>query len=119
LGWFKISVWGKEIDGDAWLLVQHMDGDVVFQKQVLEMLEPLYRTGETDPSNYAHLYDRVAWNERRPQRYGTQGRCAAKLRWEPKPLEEPARVDERRKTVGLEPMKSYRRRMSALCSAAD
>lgn len=58
-GWFKISEFGEQTDKDAWLLVQHADLDVKFQKRILLILMKLYPQGETNKSNYAYLYDRV------------------------------------------------------------
>lgn len=124
--WPTISVFGRGADRDAWLLAQHADHDRAFQKQVLAILESLTATGETAASNYAYLHDRVAVAEAeivvdggrvtpardaawpRRQRYGTQGACVG-TRWEPYPLEDPARVDELRKSVGLGPIEEYRR----------
>ena len=106
-GWFRISVFGEEADADAWLLVQHADRDVAFQKRVLALLEPLVEMEETSPSHYAYLWDRVAMNEERPQRYGTQGRCTGPGTWEPFEIEDPERVDERRAATGLQPLDEY------------
>ena len=64
------------------------------------------------------LYDRVAVNEGRPQRYGTQGRCTGPGSWEPRPIEEAANVDARRTWAeirGFPRMADYRERMNALC----
>jgi hypothetical protein len=110
--WFTISQFGKKADGNAWLLVQHADHDPEFQQEVLAKLEKLYPAGETRPANYAYLYDRLAasWHDptkRRLQRFGTQGQCTGPGKWEPLPMEEPERVDERRASVGLPPLKEY------------
>lgn len=105
-GWFTISRFGKEADLHAWLLTQHADSDVAFQKHVLSMLEPLVDHGDTDPQNYAYLYDRIAMNEGGPQRFGTQGDCVGP-RWRPLPLEDEARVDDLRAQVGLPPLAEY------------
>lgn len=114
-GWFNVSTFGEEADRNAWLLVQHADQDVAFQKQILEVLEGLLPLGETKPSNYAYLWDRVAVAEGRPQRYGTQGRCVGSSRWEPHELEDPARVDELRRSVGLGSLAEYEKLVSELC----
>lgn len=114
-GWFKISEFGSEGDQNAWLLVQHADDDVDFQKSVLKILEALHSIGETSPSNYAYLFDRVATNEGRPQRYGTQGQCVGPGKWEPNPMEDQGRVDELRKSVGLEPLEEYKKRFTDIC----
>lgn len=58
--WFKISEFGKKTDNQAWLIVQHADQDHQSQENTLKTLEQLLPQGETCPSNYAYLYDRVA-----------------------------------------------------------
>jgi 8-oxo-dGTP pyrophosphatase MutT (NUDIX family)/RNA:NAD 2'-phosphotransferase (TPT1/KptA family)/GNAT superfamily N-acetyltransferase len=55
---------------DAWLLVQHMDKDVAFQKEFLKHLKP----GTQD---FKYLTDRVAVNSGQPQQFGTQNVNAA------------------------------------------
>lgn len=111
-GWFKISKWGEQLDKQAWLLVQYADNEPEFQKEVLQTLSALYKIKETDPSNYAYLYDRVASSfsdpgKRKPQRYGTQGSCIGPGKWEPLPIEDLGSVDKRRAEVGLPPMQEY------------
>jgi CubicO group peptidase (beta-lactamase class C family) len=111
-GWFKISEWGKQLDKQAWLLVQHADNEPEFQKEVLKTLSVLYKIKETDPSNYAYLYDRVASSfsdptKRKPQRYGTQGSCTGPGTWEPLPIEDAFNVDKRRAEVGLPTLQEY------------
>lgn len=105
-GWYTISKYGSSADLAAWLLVQHADHDPAFQAEVLEMLEPLLIKNETRQRNYAYLYDRVAVNGNRPQRYGTQGRCISG-KWEPREVEAPDELDARRAAVGLEPEAVY------------
>jgi len=107
-GWPKISAYGAEADHDAWLLVQHADHDVAFQKSVLAILEALLPAKETVPQSYAYLYDRVAVAENRPQRYGTQGRCTGPGQWEPWPSEDQDNLDKRRAEVGLNSEAEYK-----------
>jgi len=114
-GWLTISRFGPQADQQAWLLVQHADRDVEFQKRVLALLEPLVAKGETEPSHFAYLYDRVASGEGRPQRYGTQGRCVGPGKWEPDALENPAEVDALRATVGLAPLATYKQDFVDIC----
>src|SRR5690606_7281333 len=106
-GWFTVSKYGADADFAAWLLVQHADLDVPFQTEMLLILEPLVAAKETSQSNYAYLYDRVAVNSGRPQRYGTQGRCTAAGVWEPREVEQREKLDERRAAVGLGPEADY------------
>lgn len=65
--------------------------------------------GDADPQNYAYLYDRVAVAENRPQRFGTQFGPDR----EPRPIEDEANVDARRKAIGLGTMAEYRQQMRA------
>ena len=106
-GWFTISRFGKAGDSAAFLLVQHADLDRPFQAKVLQILEPLVASQETQPKNYAYLYDRVAVGQGRPQRYGTQGRCTGPGVWSPNDVEAADKLDERRASVGLGPEAEY------------
>lgn len=110
-GWFAISRYGREAERDAWLLVQHADDDITFQTEILTLLDRLRTKGETDPKSYAYLYDRVATNAGRPQRYGTQGGCRDGQRFT-QPLEEPARVDQLRAEVGMGSLAEYNARFT-------
>lgn len=98
IGWPTISKVGEKASGDAWLLVQHADRDVEFQKHCLGLMkaEP---AGEVAMHDIAYLEDRVRVNSGRPQLYGTQ------FRWESnKPIqdiEDLEHVEERRKEMGL------------------
>lgn len=98
IGWPTISKVGKKASTDAWVLVQHADKDVEFQKQCLDLMkqEP---TGEVVLHDIAYLEDRVRVNSGRPQLYGTQ------FRWENnKPIqniEDIDNVEQRRKEMGL------------------
>ena len=59
--------------------------------------------GDTDAKRIGYLWDRVALAEGRPQRYGTQGRCADGV-WTPQDIEDPENVDKRRASLGMEPI---------------
>jgi hypothetical protein len=119
-GWFTIREFDAIADRNAWLLVQHADSAPELQRRVLKRLEPLTKTGDTSPKNFAYLFDRVAVSLQNPerrelQRYGTQGMCSGPGTWEPHPVEEPAKLDERRRAVGLEPLVEYQRLFKDLC----
>ncbi len=75
--WPKISVFGQKCDSYAWLIAQHADHDILFQHQVLFVLNQMTKTNETKPSHYAYMYDRIAVKYSAfgiKQRYGTQAR---------------------------------------------
>lgn len=113
-GWFKISTSGADADRAAFLLIQHADRDPAFQSEVLSLLKPLALAGETKPSNFALLFDRVAVKQRLPQKYGTQGRCLG-TGWSAFDTEDTASLDERRASVGLPPQAEYVLMMSKRC----
>src|SRR3954447_14617509 len=71
-GWPGKSLVGEEGAGDAWLIVQHAIGSPSFQRWCLPLLKEAVAHGEAEPAQVALLEDRIAFFERRPQRYGTQ-----------------------------------------------
>lgn len=118
--WFSISKFGKQTDKNAWLLVQHADLDLNFQKEVLIILTKLYPRNETNRSNYAYLYDRVrSIGEKIPQRYGTQGKCVGLGKWEPHEIEDSSNVDKRRKKMGMVTMAVYKTWFKDICKKSD
>lgn len=112
-GWPGKKLVGADGAKAAWLLIQHADQDVAFQKECLALLEKAVAAGEADASEHAYLYDRVAVAEKRPQRFGTQFNAEQ----EPQPIEDEANVDARRKAVGLGTMAEYRQQMRAMYGA--
>lgn len=71
-GWITISKFGVDADHQAWLLIQHNDGDLFFKAGCLFVLTQLIENGQTDAQNYAYMYDRVCLNFGMKQKYGTQ-----------------------------------------------
>lgn len=115
LNWFDIRHWGKEADAAAWLIAEHADGDIELQLLALDRMGKLAVTRDSNPANFAFLWDRVALAQGRPQRYGTQMRCIGKV-WSPiTPLEEPEKLDERRSWVGLQPEVLFQRAGAKVC----
>ena len=106
-GWFRISTFGADADSAAWALVQHARHDPTFQKDVLAMLELLWRAGETKGANYANLYDQTARLDGRPGRFGMDGDCTGPGVWAPAAQEDPAQTDAWRAKAGLPPLAAY------------
>jgi len=106
--WVDIERFGEAASQRAWLLAQHADTDIDFQSLALSRMQPYVDKGGVSKQNYAFLWDRVAVNQDRPQRYGTQpaGGCVDG-RLEPAPMEEPDSVDVRRAAMGLGPLEDY------------
>lgn len=90
----------------AWLLVQHADGNADFQRQVLDGIMPLVESGEVSAHDFVLLTDRVLVNAGKPQRYGSQ-LAAVGGKWQPRPMEAPEQVDQRRAAVGQMPLADY------------
>lgn len=97
-GWFLRSRYGDKPAAAAFHIIQHSDPEQ--WKRFVPVLEPLVVTGEVDGQSFGLMYDRLAVNAGRPQRYGSQMKCEAG-RYVPEPLEDPARVEEWRKAMGF------------------
>lgn len=99
-GWFRESIYGDAAAGAAFLIVQHSNVDM--WRRFVPVLEPLVAAGEIDGQRYGLMYDRLAINEGRPQRYGTQMTCRDG-RWviDYANLEDPENADARREAMGF------------------
>src|SRR5262245_6090179 len=95
-GWPGRSLVGDDGAHAAWLVVQHMDEDVAFQRSCQLLMEPLFLAGEVGAQEYAYLTDRVRTKEGRKQLYGTQGIGVTSP-------EDEARVNGNRAAIGLPP----------------
>jgi hypothetical protein len=111
-GWPGSSLVGEDGAGAAWLLAQHADSDIAFQRRCLELLESAVAEGEASPAHLAYLTDRVLVHEGKPQRFGTQFRQVGES-FEPYPIEDAEHVDERRLDAGLPPLSTYRELMES------
>lgn len=114
-GWLGIDLVGRDGMSAGLMLVQHGDRHVPLQKEYLLGLERAFHAGKLFPEAadaVALLTDRVRVNEGRPQVYGTQvsfenGRAVLK------PIEDEARVDDRRAALGLPPLSEYLQQLRA------
>ena len=92
---------GASAEHKTWLLGQHAEADVGFQREVLALMraEPAV---EVCPEHLAYLEDRVRTHEGRPQRYGTQlrqtadGGLEALAMEDPEPRGRPTRIGRTR-----------------------
>ncbi|HEY0021167.1 MAG TPA: DUF6624 domain-containing protein [Longimicrobium sp.] len=107
-GWPGISLVGEDAAAAAFLLVQHTaDNDL--QRTALSLMEAAPR-GEVSLPDLAMLSDRVRVRQGLPQRYGSQF-SLVDGRWIADPIDDLARLDERRASMGLPPMADYVRMM--------
>lgn len=103
-GWPGKSLVGADGAEAAWLVLQHSIGRPSLQRRCVALLREAAALGEAEPAHAAHLEDRICFFERRPQRYGTQFDWDEHGRMSPWLLEDPERVDEYRRSVGLGPL---------------
>jgi hypothetical protein len=114
-GWPGHSMVGKDGAHAAWALIQHADRDLDLQRRGLELMRQAVEKDEADPSDLAYLVDRVRVAEKKPQVYGTQWETDPQGTWRPRtPIENEAKVDERRADVGLKPIKEYVEELKSL-----
>jgi len=113
-GWPKESVVGAQPGDNAWLLAQHADHDLQFQLYVLRLLEAAVRSGEASAENLAYLADRVAIAQGHMQLYGTQFHQPGNCEFELEPVDDIAKVETRRKELGMPTLTEYRRQMEEM-----
>ena len=97
---------GIESSNNYWLLVQHSDFDVPFQKRILKLMKVQVDRKNASGQNYAYLIDRINLNERKQLVYGIQvnmGENGTTI----KPCINTFNLDKRRLSVGLTPIKEY------------
>jgi len=107
-GWPKLSDIGKDGQNNLWLIVQHADHDIFFQRTVLEKMKQLLESKEINLENFAFLSDRVLCNLNYLQEFGTQVNWTAngmasgfrdiRREWE---------AEERREKLGLSKLADY------------
>lgn len=98
----------EESYNTIWIVIDH--APLEKQEQYLPLVEQMATEGYVGVDEYAILYDRVAMGQNRHQRYGSQlvqfgAVDAQKLYvW---PIEDGAKVDSLRNTVGMSPFSDY------------
>jgi len=101
-GFPAISGVGENASEAAFILCQHADRDVKFQKSVLEMMKKL-NINDVNKEHLAYLTDRVMVAEKGRQLYGTQFREGNTLY----PIVDSANVDKRRAEMGMGTVAQY------------
>jgi hypothetical protein len=99
---------GVKGSNNFWLLMQHQDEHPDFQEKVLDMMKVEVDKNKASSKNYAYLVDRVRVNTKKPQVYGTQLTINKDgTSHEIQNTEDPAKLNERRASVGLGPIEEY------------
>lgn len=113
-GWLDIKLVGKKASMDAWLIAQHADHDIKFQKLCLKLMEEKLKEKKIEPQYYPYLKDRILVNSSKPQIFGTQFYRHKIKGLIPRPIKDRKNLDKRRKKFKLDPFKKYKKRHLAL-----
>jgi hypothetical protein len=101
-GWPTYDLVGEESSNGAWLIIQHSDRNALFQAKCLPLLRTAVDNGQSNPRNYAYLYDRVQVSKAEKQLYATQSSTNNGLtKGQFYPIEDESRVQIRREEMGI------------------
>ncbi len=116
MGWPGRTLVGADGTHAAFVLLQHATGDPQFMASSVPLLEAAVARGDVRADEYALLFDRVAVEAGRPQRFGTQAqRVGGRMVFHR--IDDSAHVDDRRAKMGLMPLMQYVRLMDSLYTA--
>lgn len=113
-GFPTISLVGEDASFASWLLIQHADLDLSFQKKCLELMKKIPK-GEIFLENIAFLEDRIRVAEGNPTLYGTQFYRKEDGKIYPREIEDEENVDERRSRMGLNTLKEHQKLFYSNC----
>lgn len=105
-GWLGPQDVGMNGSQALFLVIQH--ANLATQQKYLPMIRTAVKDGKTLSSNLALLEDRVNMRQGKNQIYGSQvfrNKSTGKMCFYP--IADPDHVDERRKTMGLQPIADY------------
>lgn len=107
-GWPGKSLVGSSGSSTAFLVIQH--SNLPTMQKYLPLMRQAAAKGELDKRNLALVEDRVLTYQNKPQLYGSQYRYNSTT-GQPEffPIADEAHVDERRASMGLEPLADYAR----------
>ena len=106
-GFPGIDMVGKDASSSFWLMVQHCDFDILFQKRVLEAMKFEVGKGNASSRKFARLTDRVMINQGKKQMFGTQVSYNKDGQAFSKELQDLQNVDKYRLEVGLDSIFQY------------
>ncbi|MBV6646336.1 MAG: hypothetical protein KI790_12850 [Cyclobacteriaceae bacterium] len=104
-GWPTRDMIGKDGVWMTWAIVQHSH-DLGFQKYCLKLLKTTLASTEPESVFYAELHDRICRKANQKQTFG-QAIIEENGIKKFYPIEKESEVDDRRKSIGLEPLKVY------------
>ncbi|GMN05625.1 hypothetical protein MTsPCn5_10130 [Croceitalea sp. MTPC5] len=104
-GWLGISQVGRLANTTLWSVLQH--GSVSFKEKYAPLLKASVLKGESQPSHYARLIDRMLINSNKSQLYGTQIDYDSSEIPTFFSIEKPEYINQRRKEIGLGGIEGY------------
>ncbi|MCB0397094.1 MAG: hypothetical protein KDD36_10590 [Flavobacteriales bacterium] len=104
IGWPSEARVGRQARDAAMIIVLHAISFPGFQRRCLEYVKRAMDEGLEDRRNFAFLYDRICFNERRPQVFGTQYDWDEHGEMSPWVMEDTANVNALRLSYGLNPI---------------
>src|SRR6185503_11336500 len=110
-GWPGFHLVGKDGAEAAWRIAQHAIALPHLQRRCLKLLRIAMARGDADPRHAAYLEDRIAFNERRPQKFGTQFDWDERGEMSPFMVDDFEAVDRRRRALGMTPFEEHIRAM--------
>ena len=102
-GWPNEAMAGADGAESAWLVAQHAIAEPDFMRRCRALVEAEAAAGRVPGWQHAYLDDRIRAFEGRPQRFGTQSDMTPQGP-ELYAVDDPARLDARRRDVGLGPI---------------
>lgn len=108
-GWPKYSKVGKLAADAPLLVINHHESNAVRKKHLAQIKQACIAK-EGSCMEFAKIQDRILVNDNKPQIYGMQFRYTAERNLVPFPIINPEYVDQRRKKIGLVPLKDYLKR---------
>lgn len=105
-GWLGKSRVGEKANQAIWLIIQHAELEA--QEKYLPLLETSVEQGESEGWHLAFLKDRILMYKEEKQIYGTQAVWDNTIKKNIiHPIENVEQVNERRASLGLEPIEEY------------
>lgn len=105
-GWLGADIIGRNGNQTLFLVIQH--SNQITQEKYLPLMRSAVSNGNANPQDLALLEDRVALGQGKKQIYGSQiGMDKITGKFYVLPLENPDKVDERRKKMGLTLLSEY------------
>jgi hypothetical protein len=115
-GWPGVSLVGEEGAEAAFIIAQHAISKPAFQRKCLALISSAVRARDVPARHEALLTDRIRFNERQPQVYGTIFDWDENGVMSPWPIEKPDAVDGRRAVVGLPPLADHIQKIREMAS---